>query len=210
MICRFCFTKLNNLDKHMISAEEIKSDLLNIYNRTNNIFSVKIEEEEPESEEENTNVIVEEPHPSYVIQEQFIKEEYEMVEEPEVEETVFVLEDVHDEMTIKCEPEEDQDCVLENTPEIAKEAIQSEEMLKTLVKEIEDESLEPIVIDGERAYRCKICDKILMKNAHAKRHIVVHKNERTFQCEFCSSTFNFHGTLMQHRKTHDETLRWTW
>merc|ERR1712129_257026 len=72
-----------------------------------------------------------------------------------------------------------------------------EEPDSELEKEITN-NLEFIFVEGVKAFRCKICDKVCNKKANASDHIESHLDQFTFTCEFCKKIMKTMTGLTKH------------
>merc|ERR1712129_568556 len=72
-----------------------------------------------------------------------------------------------------------------------------EEPDSELEKEITN-NLEFIFVEGVKAFRCKICDKVCNKKANASDHIESHLDHFTFTCEFCNKMMKTRTALTKH------------
>ena len=75
--------------------------------------------------------------------------------------------------------------------------IKIEETDSELEKEITN-NLEFIFVEGVKAFRCKICDKVCNKKANASDHIESHLDHFTFTCEFCKKIMKTRTALTKH------------
>ena len=53
-----------------------------------------------------------------------------------------------------------------------------------------------------RHITCTKCDSKFKRNAHLKRHMVLHGGEKPFKCDYCSSSFADHTSLKYHKYLH--------
>ncbi|XP_061562282.1 zinc finger protein 501-like isoform X3 [Phycodurus eques] len=51
-------------------------------------------------------------------------------------------------------------------------------------------------------FKCSQCDKSFINTATLKRHMMIHKGEKTFNCSFCGKRFNQKVHLIKHTRTH--------
>ena len=59
-----------------------------------------------------------------------------------------------------------------------------------------------------KMYQCSTCDKRYSTLCDMKRHLVVHKDERSYQCEHCPSMFKLKQSLIRHTTIfHDPTWK---
>lgn len=56
--------------------------------------------------------------------------------------------------------------------------------------------------NGERPYKCDMCDKGFLQNCDLKVHKRRHLGERPFACDICNKTYVTSTSLYEHRRTH--------
>jgi hypothetical protein len=178
-ICQNCFIKFNELDEHQTIVEKIQNDLLLLYNNT---LSMTLDIKH--------NIKIE----NYDIAEVDVQEEENFFEsEPE-----YKPEIVRKRMHRRRERYEDE------------YRERRRRRAKAMKREEEDTArgYTVIEIDGEKWYKCDICQKVLQRRI--KNHREIHTSERNVKCEVCGSMFKTLACLYTHRKIHKERKYHQW
>ncbi|XP_053408886.1 zinc finger and SCAN domain-containing protein 2-like isoform X3 [Mercenaria mercenaria] len=58
--------------------------------------------------------------------------------------------------------------------------------------------------EGERIYKCNICEKVTKQAGNMRSHIRIHTGERPFACDVCGFKFADLSNLRSHQMTHNE------
>uniref|UniRef100_A0A8D8M5H6 Protein hunchback n=2 Tax=Cacopsylla melanoneura TaxID=428564 RepID=A0A8D8M5H6_9HEMI len=61
-----------------------------------------------------------------------------------------------------------------------------------------------LVHTEERPYQCELCDYTCKQSGNLKAHMVVHTEERPYQCEICEYTCKQSSSLRKHMLVHTE------
>eukprot|EP01083_Nonionella_stella_P064901 169620_1 len=54
----------------------------------------------------------------------------------------------------------------------------------------------------ERPFQCEICQKAFKQKSNLKTHVRIHTGQRPFECRVCRKTFTQRSSLVQHEKIH--------
>jgi DNA-directed RNA polymerase subunit RPC12/RpoP len=185
-VCQNCFIKFNELDEHQTIVEKIQNDLLVLYNNTLSAsldikHGIKIE--------------------NYDIAEVDVPEEDENFfdSEPEYKPTLERTKKLHRRRE-RYEEEDDDDYYRERRRKRS----------KTVKRDDDDyaKGYTVIEIDGEKWYKCDVCQKVLQRRI--KNHREIHTSERNVKCEVCGSMFKTLACLYTHRKIHKERKYHQW
>ena len=67
------------------------------------------------------------------------------------------------------------------------------------------EAVDQLVIRNEDNYECKSCGKTARKSSDIRRHVEIHIEGLSFDCQICGNSFRSRGLLNNHKnKTHRE------
>ena len=65
--------------------------------------------------------------------------------------------------------------------------------------EVEEKFQELIVHEGNKTFRCTVCEKTMSHRASMKRHVETHLSGLSYDCQFCEKTFRSSNALRQHK-----------
>lgn len=52
--------------------------------------------------------------------------------------------------------------------------------------------------EGEKCYRCEVCPYASISARHLESHMLIHSDEKPFQCQYCDQTFRQKQLLKRH------------
>lgn len=60
----------------------------------------------------------------------------------------------------------------------------------------------PVVLAGEKPYKCEYCPKSFHMLGHYQYHVRHHTGEKPYQCNTCGKAFSYSHNLNEHKNVH--------